>query len=118
MVMDLGVNTAASDQLELNSALTKGSAGAFAFTFVDSGWVAGTTYNLIGFGSTTFNASDLSFTNGGGFAGTFATTSNSLDFTLNVIPEPTTWAMLFVAGIFILVSRRFANRRERAVAKK
>lgn len=108
MTFDLGVNQAASDQLVLTGAFTKGTGSAFVFNFTDAGYTPSFAYTLVTFGSTTFVAGDFSAT---GAAGNFAIVGNSLQFTLSAVPEPSTYAAIFGAlalGVTVIVRRRRA----------
>ncbi|HEX8190717.1 MAG TPA: Ig-like domain-containing protein, partial [Pyrinomonadaceae bacterium] len=81
---------ATSDRLALSGAFTKGGAGSFEFAFNPAAGLApGTTYTLVTFGSTNFNASD--FTCSGlpeGLKGRFTVEAGALKFTVldNVAP--------------------------------
>ena len=77
-----------------SSALTKGSFGSYAFTFLNGGGMATGLYTLMDFGSTTFNVSDFGFTNQNGFSGNFLLESGSLQFQVNnigTVTGPTGW---------------------------
>jgi fibronectin-binding autotransporter adhesin len=93
------------DILDLAGEFLKDGTGAFAFTFLDAGWVEGQTYDLVTFETTNFAIEDFSVTNGGGFSGIFAFDGNVLTFTLTAIPEPSTGALLGL-GIAGLALRR------------
>jgi autotransporter-associated beta strand protein/T5SS/PEP-CTERM-associated repeat protein len=83
------------------------------FTFENRGWSEG-TYDLIQVDAayTDIDASEFRFTNSGGFAGTFAYNNNVLQFTLQTIPEPSTCALLVIAGaLAIRRRRRISNTR-------
>jgi hypothetical protein len=101
LAFELG-NPAHSDFLNLSGALSKQSAGAYAFTFIDEGIEVGQTYDLIGFGSTTFSATDFSFTNAAPFAGNFAIAGNQLEFTPTSVPEPSAGQVLILCAAFML----------------
>jgi len=103
ILFDLGPNAATSDFINTGRLDGFSLNSTYAFTFVDQGMVVNTTYNLILFASTSIAIGDFAFTNGGGFNGTFGYSGNTLQFT--VIPEPSTWALLSLTGIF------FATRR-------
>ncbi|HEX8150141.1 MAG TPA: Ig-like domain-containing protein, partial [Pyrinomonadaceae bacterium] len=87
---DFDLAAATSDRLALSGALTKGGAGSFEFAFNPAAnLVPGTTYTLVTFGSTSFDASD--FTCSGlpeGLKGRFALEAGALKFTVldNVAP--------------------------------
>jgi len=103
-VPNLGI-AATSDKLSLGTGiLTKGSGTTFTFDFLGTG-ATGDTYTLLTFGSTTFSASDFSYTNlAGGLTGTFSLEANSLLFT--VVPEPSTYALLAVGLMAVVFFRR------------
>ncbi len=72
-----------SDRIALSGALTKGSAGAYRFDFQGTG-LAGQTYTLGTFTSSTFTAADFSYTGlASGLVGTFTKTATSLTFTVS-----------------------------------
>ncbi|MFA6288708.1 MAG: autotransporter-associated beta strand repeat-containing protein [Opitutaceae bacterium] len=106
MTFDLGVNQAATDQLALAGAFTKGTGSTFVFSFIDAGYTPSIAYTLVTFGSTGFVAGDFSAT---GIAGSFAIVGNSLQFTAAAIPEPSTYAAIlgaFALGIVVWCKRR------------
>ena len=114
ILFELGPTPATSDFIDTGK--LEGFGSTYAFTFVDQGMVNGTTYDLISFDPTLAAAipiGNFTFTNTGGFDGTFSYRSESastsyLEFT--VIPEPSTWVLLFLAGVL------FAARRKRPAA--
>lgn len=63
-----------------SSALTKGSAGSYQFSFANGGGLSTGIYNLISFGSTNFSTSDFSYTNASGVAGNFLFNAGNLQF--------------------------------------
>jgi hypothetical protein len=96
-----------SDRLTLTGAFDKGVGGPFQFDF-GGGGLAGQTYTLAQFTSTTFAASDFTSANlGPGLSGTFQVTSSELRF--SVVPEPTT-SFSLLGAMAMLVGLR---RRER-----
>jgi autotransporter-associated beta strand protein len=100
-----------SDLLDLSGDLLMDGSGIFAFTFDDAGWEIGETYTLIRFdGITTFDAGDLSFTNGGNFAGNFAIEGNTVQFTL-AIPEPGSSLLILTALLTSFLALSYRNRR-------
>jgi autotransporter-associated beta strand protein len=101
-----------SDRLALAGTLTKGTGTTFKFDFGGGGYWDGvndTTYTLATFSSTTFIASNFSFTNlQSGLDGTFQVTSTEVLF---VIPEPNSLAMLAGSLGMALGLQRFRRRR-------
>ncbi len=88
---DLGA-TAAADKVALGTgALTKRGTGTFAFDFANTG-VAGQTYVLATFGSTTFAASDFTATNAAA-PGTFFLVAGSLIFDTRTLTAVEKWRM-------------------------
>ncbi len=104
---DLGIDAANSDFISISGDLWKPGEGTYAFNFVDNGWVAGQTYDLLEFSTTNFSLSDFSYTNGGAFRGDFALSGgNRLQFTLSSVPEPGTASVLLVVGALTIFRRR------------
>lgn len=92
-----------------------GPGGLKLFTFVDNGWVEGTTYDLIGFGSTTLGLEQFGFTNGVGFlGGTFQYDGQKLQFAYAAVPESSTLALLALtlAGGLVFAVQRSASGRD------
>jgi hypothetical protein len=84
----------------------KGTGSAFRFDFQGTG-VEG-TFTLVDFGTTTFSASDFSYTGlSGGLSGSFVFNGSQLDFV--VIPEPST--VLLTAVGMVVVLYRIRRRR-------
>jgi hypothetical protein len=109
---DLGQSVSESDLLQITGNLLKDGQGSWAFDFIDNGWQVGTTYDLIAFGSTNFNAADFTYTNPGPFSGRFLITDGSrLQFTLTAVPEPSTWLMLTVAAVGFAAAHPRLRRR-------
>jgi rhamnogalacturonan endolyase len=80
---------AASDQLALSGALTKGGTGIYEFVFnPGAGLVFGHTYTLLNFGSTNFTAADFSYSGlPPEYRGTFTLNAGNLQFTvLDAVP--------------------------------
>lgn len=107
IVANLGT---ASDRLALSGALIRGSAGSFLFAFTPGTLAVGTPVTLLTFGSTTFAASDFSFTGLGYAKGQFTLTGTSLQFT--VTDDGTALAPLYDW----LVARGFAADTASALA--
>ncbi len=101
-----------SDILELVGDLNKGGVGEYNFTFLDADWQIGQTYLLVVFDTTDFVGTDFGYTNGGGFAGSFAIDGSLLEFTLTAIPEPSA-AILLGMGLLLMKQPR---RRRRKIA--
>jgi len=99
-----GSNT--SDRLNITGNFTKNISLGSVFRFDFAGSTALGTFTLVDWSvTTTFSATDFSLTNlGGGNTGTFAINGTQLE--LNVIPEPTTWALLTFALCTVLFLRR------------
>jgi autotransporter-associated beta strand protein/T5SS/PEP-CTERM-associated repeat protein len=72
----------------------QGTADTYFFTFANLGWSAGTTYDLISFTESFIDVQDFAYTNGGGFAGSFAYNNDVLQFTITTVPEPSTWLLI------------------------
>ena len=81
---------ATSDRLALAGAFTKGGAGSYEFVFNPAANLApGTTYTLVTFGSTNFDATDFTYTGlPAELKGTFTLEAGALKFTVldNVAP--------------------------------
>lgn len=108
VLFDLGSSIPTSDLITVGTFVGLGGPSAeYEFTFLDNGWVEDTTYNLVEFTDSTFNndASQFSFTNSGGFDGTFFFEGSTLKFTLTAIPEPTAIGLLLLAAAALLVLR-------------
>ncbi len=107
ILFDLGLDGVDSDLISVGGDLLKSGVGSYAFTFTDNGWVVGQTYDLIKFNSTDFLLSDFSFTNSGGFVGSFGYASgNTLQFTLNAVPEPNSCLLVSMAMVVVSMRRR------------
>jgi autotransporter-associated beta strand protein len=105
MKFDLSSASNVSDQLLISGAFAKGTGSSFTFDFLGGG-MAGATYTLLTFGSSTgFSASDFAFANlGAGLTGTFTVQPNAVTFT--VIPEPRSAFMILAAAVFCGLRRR------------
>lgn len=112
LVFDLGPS---SDFLNLTGDLN-GFGTSYGFSFIDAGWVEGSTYDLINFFDTTITIDDFFYTNGGGFAGEFAYEGNTLQFTVNTVPEPSTMALVACAAVIGWFVRARRHRRGPALS--
>lgn len=112
MLLNLGVNTAASDQLDITGAFTQGTGSSYLLSLTDAGGLSlNTTYTLITFDSTTFSSASVfgldQTTLTSGINGTFDLTGSELTFTVTSVPEPTPLACVALAlGLMWWVSRR------------
>ena len=106
---DLGATQVASDSISLSGNFNKGSGSTFVFAFNDVAAAPSMTYTLLTFAGTDFASTDFSAT---GVAGTFGIDygAGTLSFTVNAIPEPSTYAAILgtlaLAGVFIHRRRR------------
>lgn len=105
LVFELGPTPAASDLLQVTGTV-QGFGTNYGFSFLDAGWVEGNTYDLITSFTNSIDIGDYFYVNGGGFAGTFAYSGTTLQFTVTTVPEPSTWALLLAAGVFVLMRLR------------
>jgi len=111
ILFELGPDAGSSDFIDTGT--FEGLGSIYEFTFVDEGIEVGRTYDLISFDPTLATAIPLgnfTFTNGGGFNGTFGYRSESastsyLQFT--VVPEPSTWALLGCSLFVLFAARKF-----------
>ncbi len=106
----LGANGTASGLLSVG--LFQGLGTTYAFTFINHGWTIGSTYSLINFSGTNITDPNVfSFTNGGGFDGDFSFDNNTLNFTMTVIPEPSSFALIVGAMVaaWLLRKRRISR---------
>jgi T5SS/PEP-CTERM-associated repeat protein len=83
MAFSLG---APSAQTAVVGKFTKGNAGTYNIDFENGGGIAVGTYTIITFGSTTFSASDFTYTSSlAGFSGSFSISGNTLKFTVQTL---------------------------------
>ncbi len=108
----LGADDAGSDHIVVQN-LIRGASGPFVFDLIDSGIVAGASYNLLHFDSLVgFDASDFTFS-GASAAGRFSIVDGAIGFTAAAVPEPRSAALL-VFGLFGIAWR--VRRTPRAFA--
>ena len=102
---NLGSGTA-SDKLNITGDFTKGSGSIFHFDFLGSITEYNKTFTLAQWtGTTSFLASNFSYTNlGGGSTGTFVINGKTLQFT--AVPEPTSAIAGLLLGAGLLRRRR------------
>ncbi|MBK1833271.1 hypothetical protein [Roseibacillus ishigakijimensis] len=101
---ELGLNPATSDLITVTGALAS-DGSVVTFDFQDNGWVAGRTYDLIHFGSSTIDPADYQYTApDASFAGVFSQTGSLLQFT--TVPEPATGLLTLLASLPLLRRRR------------
>lgn len=98
---ELGPTPATSDHLNLSSQLVGlgGPGAVYTFDFVDAGWIANTSYDLITFNLSDIDVGSFRYSNGGGFSGTFSTNGSMLQFTLITVPEPGTICLSACAAL-------------------
>ncbi len=94
----------ASDRLAIAGDFTKGTGTQFVFDLQNTGQVG--TYTLVNWtGATTFAVGNFSYQNlTAGLSGTFEISGSNLN--LNVVPEPSTWALLVFGCLLSLVVLR------------
>ncbi|MGE9289518.1 MAG: PEP-CTERM sorting domain-containing protein [Puniceicoccales bacterium] len=108
----LGIDTASSGQLNLlsDSDLVLGVDLILTFDDISGGsWSDGTTYELISFGTGVYSGSlsDFSLELPTGWTGVLSDGSNSIDLTISLIPEPSSFALLAaVISVFCVVRRQ------------
>jgi fibronectin-binding autotransporter adhesin len=100
-----------SSLLNVLGTFTKGAGTSFIFDFQNTGFFDGVTpntYSLVNFAANSgFSVSDFSYLNLPlDYVGQFALNANSLTFTVSVIPEPATFALLAGLPALVLARRR------------
>lgn len=95
-----------SDLLNITGDFTKDTSLGSIFHFDFANSTALGTFTLVNWsGTTSFAVTDFSYANlGGGNTGSFAFNGSQLELT--VIPEPSTWALLSLALITLIIYRR------------
>lgn len=111
LVFDLDESDFSSNLIDLSGDFNKGTGADFEFDF--GGFNASTqgTYTLLNFASTNFDAMDFSATGitfGAGLSGAFNLTGSELQF--SVIPEPSTYALIF--GVLCFGYIAYRRRRD------
>jgi len=101
-----------SDELLFVNSLS-GLSEFYDFEFVNAGWLAGATYDIIEFMDAPTDVSKFRFLNGGGFNGFFLLEDFTLRFHLTAIPEPGTAPLLLLGLAVWLVLRKKARRDTR-----
>jgi len=100
-----------SDLLNITGDFLKGTGTNFCFDF--GGSTNTGTFKLVDWsGSSSFAASDFSFSNLGSLrAGSFAINGSELDFTVSAVPEPSTWVGMAALGVCAvwMIRRRYCN---------
>ncbi len=82
---------------------------------MDQGVVIGATYDLISFDpalAASILIGNFTFTKRGGFDGTYRSESANTSFLqFTVIPEPSTWTLIFVATVLLCARRSIPKTR-------
>lgn len=103
---ELGVNPVESDLITVLGTLESDGSGVL-FNFIDNGWVDGQTYDLITFGNSTIDLGDYAFTSSApNLDGEFSQSGNTLQFTTQIVPEPSSCLLLTLASLGLLRRRR------------
>jgi len=98
------LSSSGSDLLSITGAFNKGTGNVFGFDFGNTGTI-GSSYNIVGFSSTTFAANAFSAL--GATKGSFAFVGgNTLAFTVSATPEPGSMAVLALGVSALSLSRR------------
>lgn len=108
---ELGPTQALSDLIDLSGQLS-GTGSPYVFDFLANGTAAGATYDLIQFSDSLIAIDDFIYSNTNGLTGTFAYAGgNTLQFTVNTVPEPGTVALLAAAASLLAWHRLRSRRR-------
>ncbi|MGE9269075.1 MAG: PEP-CTERM sorting domain-containing protein, partial [Verrucomicrobiales bacterium] len=104
---ELGVDPSQSDLITVIGALTNDS-GEILFNFINNGWVDGQTYDLINFGVSSISLADYDYRSDDSdlVGGVFSLNGNTLQFTPDIIPEPSSALLLVLAGFGLLRRQR------------
>lgn len=117
-IFELGAGNT-SDLLSINGDFVADIASGSVFRFDFGGSMETGTFTLVNWSgvSTGFNSDSFSYNDLGAYRlGVFELTSNSLQFTISAVPEPSTWvsmAALFLGGGFVVWRRRAGTARAR-----
>lgn len=100
------LSSGTSDLLNITGSFTKGTGSSFTFDFLgtgEQGWYKLADWTV----GTTFVAGDFAATNlASGLSGEFTVDSGTSALYLQVVPEPSTWALIAVAGTVLVAVRR------------
>ncbi|XHR28670.1 MAG: beta strand repeat-containing protein [Chthoniobacteraceae bacterium] len=108
LAFELGSDLATSDLLAVSGGLTYEGSGLITLSL--SGTTAAGTYTLITFASSNLTASDFQVEAADGTEATVIVSDTSV--TVQVVPEPSTWAILALGGFVALGWARLRQRCE------
>ncbi len=112
LAFELGSDLATSDLLAVSGGLTYSGSGVITLSL--SGTAAAGTYTLITFSSSNLSASDFQVESADGTEATVIVSDTSV--TVQVVPEPSTWAILGLGGGIALGWARLRRRQGRKIA--